>query len=417
LQDDWLSATYLVETPTSLERAAETIAGEQSSGTFVAIAGETAELRARHGAVVEAVAETGESPHPSLTGRYPAGATFRRGTVTIRWPLANIGASLPNVLPAIAGNLTELKDIAGVRLLDLEVPAALAAGCPMPRFSIDGTRRLAGVQGRPIIGTIVKPSVGLSPAETGAFVHELALAGIDFVKDDELIASPPYSPLEDRVATVMSAVDYAADTIGRKVMVAFNITGEVDEMRRRHDAVLAAGGTCVMVCLNAVGLAGVMALARHAELPIHGHRAGWGALTRHPALGLEFVAYQKLWRLAGVDQLHVNGLDSKFWEPNDSVVRSVRACLEPIADPCDRAMPVLSSGQWGGQAPETYRQLQTVDLLYLAGGGIAGHPDGPAAGVAAIRDAWDAAVDGIPLADYARTHHALAKSMATFGAS
>jgi ribulose-bisphosphate carboxylase large chain len=300
--------------------------------------------------------------------------------------------------------------------LDFDVPAELAAFCPRPSFSVDGTRQQAGIFGRPLIGTIVKPSVGLSPAETADLVYELALAGVDFVKDDELIASPPYSPLEERVELVMAAVHRAADSTGRTVMVAFNITGEIDEMRRRHDVVLAAGGTCVMVCLNAVGLSGVMALARHAQVPIHGHRAGWGALTRHPAIGLEFLPYQKLWRLAGVDHLHVNGLESKFWEPNDSVVDSARACVTPMVDPDDRALPVVSSGQWGGQAPETYQRLGTVDLIYLAGGGITGHPGGPAAGVAAIRDAWQAAVEGIDLAEHARTHEELALSIATFGA-
>jgi ribulose-bisphosphate carboxylase large chain len=42
-----------------------------------------------------------------------------------------------------------------------------------------------------------------------------------------------------------------------------------------------------------------------------------------------------------------------------------------------------------------------------AGGGILGHPGGPGAGVSAMRDAWDAALQGVPLADYARTHPAL----------
>jgi ribulose-bisphosphate carboxylase large chain len=76
---------------------------------------------------------------------------------------------------------------------------------------------------------------------------------------------------------------------------------------------------------------------------------------------------------------------------------------------------VFSSGQWGGQAPETYRSLRSVDLLYLAGGGIMGHPAGPRAGVLAIQAAWAAAVADIPLADQARTHPELADAIAAFG--
>ena len=124
--------------------------------------------------------------------------------------------------------------------------------------------------------------------------------------------------------------------------------------------------------------------------------------NRHPALGMEFTAYQKLWRLVGVDHLHVNGLKNKFCESDDSVVRSIEACLTPMFGG-HLVMPVVSSGQWGGQAEETYRRTQTLDLMYLAGGGILAHPGGPAAGVAAIRQAWEAAAAGIALEEHART--------------
>jgi ribulose 1,5-bisphosphate carboxylase large subunit-like protein len=84
--------------------------------------------------------------------------------------------------------------------------------------------------------------------------------------------------------------------------------------------------------------------------------------------------------------------------------------------PDDRALPVVCSGQWGGQAPETYRRTgRTVDLMYLGGGGIVGHPGGPAAGVRAIRQAWEAAVQDIPLDTYARSHRELAQSLERFG--
>jgi ribulose-bisphosphate carboxylase large chain len=70
-------------------------------------------------------------------------------------------------------------------------------------------------------------------------------------------------------------------------------------------------------------------------------------------------------------------------------------------------MPVFSSGQTVQQAPGTYGALRSTDLIVTAGGGIVAHPDGPAAGVAALRDAWDAAIAGIPLDDHAKTRPAL----------
>jgi ribulose-bisphosphate carboxylase large chain len=162
-----------------------------------------------------------------------------------------------------------------------------------------------------------------------------------------------------------------------------------------------------------VGFAAVEHLRRHTQLPIHGHRNGWGAFTRHPGLGFSFAAYQKLWRLAGVDQLHVNGLRSKFWEPDASVLESARACLSGFAGLAP-VMPVFSSGQWASQAPDLYRELRSADLMHLAGGGIIGHPDGIAAGVGSMREAWEAAMQGEELEAYARTRPALRRALSHF---
>jgi len=294
------------------------------------------------------------------------------------------------------------------------VPPSFAARFRGPAFGIAGSRRLTGVEGRPLIGTIIKPSIGLSPEQTAAMVKELVEAGIDFLKDDELMADPPHSPFAARVSAVMRVINAHADRTGKKAMYAFNLSGEIDAMERHYDQVVAAGGTSAMLSLNSVGLAGVKKICDRGQLAIHGHRNGWGMLNRHPLLGMEFPAYQKFWRLAGVDQLHVNGIANKFWEPDDSVVRSIASCLatEPLGRP---VLPVVSSGQWGGQAPETWRRTRTVDLLYMAGGGIQAHPDGPAAGVASLQLWWQAATEGLSYADAIARYPALAKSAAKFG--
>jgi ribulose-bisphosphate carboxylase large chain len=411
--DTRIYADYLIETGLDPADAAEAMAGESSTGTFVQISGETAQLREHHRARVESVSEIDASDDPALPGALGAVDRFRRAQIRLSWPLANTGASLPAVLATTAGNVAELRELSGVRLLDLELPEAFAAHAG-PRFGVSGTRQLVAVEQRPIIGTIVKPSVGLSPDQTAELVRTLALAGIDFIKDDELIADPPYSPLPMRVNAVTRAIEETADRTGRRVMYAFNITDDLEAMKRHADAVERAGGTCLMVSVHAIGIVALADLRRSASLPIHGHRNGFAMVNRYPRLGIEFSAFQKLWRLAGVDHLHVNGLQSKFWEPDESVVRSVRACLKPIFHDSDRVLPVLSSGQWGGQAPETFRKTQTTDLLYLAGGGILAHPDGPAAGVNAIRQAWDAAVAGESLDSYALHHPELAHALARF---
>jgi ribulose-bisphosphate carboxylase large chain len=419
MNDQRIIATYLIETPFSLEEAAASMAGEQSSGTFVAIPGETEELRQRHGARVERITEQEPADTPSLPCAQAAREVmvlnqFRRAEVVLSFPLENVGPSLPNLLTTVAGNLFELRQFSGLRLLNVDVPEAFAAGCPGPQFGVKGTRGLTGVYDRPIIGTIIKPSVGLSPQETAELVQTLVEAGLDFIKDDELIANPPYSPLKERVSAVMRIINDHADKTGKKVMYGFNISGEMDEMLRHHDLVLEAGGSCTMISVNSVGLSGLIHLRRHSQLPIHAHRNGWGALSRSPYLGFDYRAYQKFWRLGGADHLHVNGLRNKFCESDESVISSARECLTPILGD-HVVMPVFSSGQWAGQAPDTYKELGSFDLMYLAGGGIMAHPDGPAAGVLSLRQAWEAAIEGKTLAEYARNHEALRLALEKYG--
>jgi len=409
-------ATYLIETSYPLEQASEIMAGEQSAGTFVRVPGETDELRERHSARVESIMELEEVEIPSLPGsRLAKGAkSYRRARVVLSFPLENIGVSLTQLMSTVAGNLFELAPFSGLRLLDVDLPQRFAEVYSGPQFGIAGTRKLTNVYERPLIGTIIKPSVGLTPAQTADLVQTLAEADVDFIKDDELIGNPPYSPLKERVEAVMRVINDYADKTGEKVMYAFNISGDLDEMLRQHDIVLEAGGTCIMVNILAVGLSGVIHLRKHAQLPIHGHRNGWGALSRHPLLGMDYVAFQKFWRLAGVDHLHVNGLDNKFTEPNESVIASARECLKPMWGGYT-VMPVFSSGQWAGQAPETYHALGSVDLMYLAGGGIMAHPDGPASGVRSLREGWEAAMQKIPLEDYAKDHRALEQAIEMYG--
>ena len=413
-------ARYRIETCLPLEQVAETIAGEQSSGTFLPVPGETEELKARSRAKVTNITLLDSADTPSLPGgRKPKDATgplkFQRAEITLEFPLANLGPNLPTLVATVCGNLYELSDHTGCKLLDLELPPAFGEKYPGPQFGVVGTRKLAGVHDRPLIGTIVKPSVGFTPEQTADLVRELGEAGIDFIKDDELQADGPHCPLKDRVAAVMRVINDLADKTGKKVMFAFNITDDLDAMLRHHDTVLAAGGTCVMVSLHSVGLPGLLALRRSCALPIHGHRNGWGMYTRHPLLGVEYPAWQKLWRLVGVDHLHVNGLQNKFWEPDDSVVRSIEACRTPMFRADDTVMPVISSGQWGGQAPETYHLTGTTDLMYVAGGGIMAHPMGPAAGLRGLQQAWEAAVQGIDLNEYAKSHAELRETIVKFG--
>lgn len=411
-------AVYLIETPLDPAKAAAILAGEQSSGTFVKVEGESDELKARAGAVVAALRMLEPVAEPSLPTAYldrrGVSGPYHRAIIEVDFPVDNIGDNLATLAATVAGNLFDLGELTGIKLLALKLPPAFARRFELPRHGVAGTRALLGIAEDPIVGTIIKPNIGLSPEETGRLVAKLCDAGLDFIKDDEVLANPRHAPLAERVRHVMAAVNASADRTGRKAMVAFNITDETDAMRRNADLVAAAGGTCVMASLNWCGFSAIQTLRRSTALAIHGHRNGFAAFSRHPGLGMEFAAYQTLWRLAGVDQLHVNGIASKFAETDGSVIAAARDCLAPLAGD-DAIMPVFSSGQWAGTVPETWARVGSGDLMFLSGGGILGHPDGARAGVASIREAWRAVMRGTSLTEHARTSPPLARALDFFG--
>ena len=413
-----ITLTYRIETPGDrIGAMADKIASDQSTGTFVAVPGETEELKARVAARVLDIRRLPDAPSPSWPEAAGHAGPFRRADVDIGFPLDAVGTDLSALMTIAVGGVFSIRGMTGIRVVDMKLPEAFKAAHPGPQFGVAGSRRLTGVEGRPIIGTIVKPALGLRPQETAALVGELISSGVDFIKDDEKLMSPAYSPLAERVAAIMPLVLEHEQKTGKKVMYAFGIShADPDEMMRNHDLVAKAGGNCAVVNINSIGMGGLTFLRKRSNLVIHAHRNGWDLLTRHPGLGMDFKVWQQFWRLLGVDQFQINGIGVKYWEPDESFVRSFEAVTTPMFDPSDCALPVAGSGQWGGQAPETYRRTgRTVDLMYLCGGGIVSHPHGPAAGVRAVRQAWQAAVEDIPLEIYARTHEELAASITKFG--
>ena len=417
---DRFQAVYRIETPFDPARVAEIMAGEQSSGTFVRVAGETDALRDRARAIVERVEELEPVATQSLSNAWLArrGVTgpWRRARITLSFPIANVGLNLAALATVVAGNLFDLGEVTGLRLEEIHLPPAYRQRYRMPRQGLAGTRRLTGVAEGPLVGSIIKPNVGLSARETALLVADLCAAGLDFIKDDEISADPLHAPLAQRIPAVMDAVRRHQDLSGKSVMVAFNITDETDAMRRHADLVAREGGTCVMANLNWCGFSAIETLRAGTDLALHGHRNGYGALSRHPLLGIGFQAYQLLWRLAGVDHMHVHGLQGKFAQEDEEVITAARDCLTPLAETDDRVMPAFSSGQWAGTAPVTWEAVGHADLLFMAGGGIMAHPGGPAAGVASIRQAWAAVAAGQSLEAAAAEQPELRQALDFFGA-
>lgn len=408
--------SYRIETPGNPRELAEKIASDQSTGTFVALPGETPTLKARAGARVHAYTELEDAAVPSWP---TAGDSFHRAEVTIGYPVEAVGNDLSTLTTVALGGVWSIRGMSGLRIIDMQLPSSFEGIYPGPQFGTEGTRRLTGVHGRPVIGTIVKPALGLLAEETAALVGELVSAGVDFIKDDEKLTSPPYSQLEARVKAIMPFIKNHEQATGKKVMYAFGISDvDPDQMMRKHDLVVSEGGNAAVVNIQSIGQGAFLFLRKRSQIALHAHRNGWDLLTRHPGIGFEFSVYQQIWRLLGVDQFQINGIRAKYWESDESFIRSFSDLRKPIFSDADMAMPVVCSGQWGGQAPETYAQTgKTIDLLYLCGGGVVSHPNGPGAGVRAVRAAWDAAVAGVTLEVAARDNPDLAAALAKFGAT
>lgn len=410
-----IDITYRIETAGDIEAMAHKIAADQSTGTFTELPGETEALRARCAARVVKISPLDAIGFPSIPDPEGSGP-YHRADVVIAFPIEAIGTDIAALMTITVGGVYAVRGLSGIRVLDVKLPDEWSSH-PGPQYGIEGSRQLMGVSEDPMIASIIKPSLGLTPAETAVVVDELCKAGVDFIKDDEKLMNPGYSSLTERIRAIMPVIDAHEQKTGKRVMYAFGISSaDPSEMMRNHDQVVEAGGNAAVININSIGYAGMTFLRQRSALCLHAHRNGWDILTRHPGLGMDFRFYQKIWRLLGVDQFQINGIQAKYWESDESFVQSFRDCMTPIFSPSDRPLPVVCSGQWGGQAVETYQRTdQTLDLMYLCGGGIHGHPKGPAAGVRAVRQAWQAAVEGKSLQEKAHEHPELAASLAKWG--
>lgn len=393
---------YYLETSLSMEKAAESLAGEQSTGTWTKVYTETPEIHEEHGAKIVGYYELPSSD-----------ANIRRGIVILAHPTINFGPQIPLMLSVVAGNLYEMKDFHSIKLLDLHFPREFVKDFQGPKFGVRGTREVLGVFDRPLVGTIIKPKAGMRPKALADLCYHIARGGLDFIKDDEVYGPVKYAPLEERVPLVMEAVDKANSEKNEKTLYAVNITDEVDKILENHDQVIKLGANCVMLNFVTAGFSALRVLAKHTKAPIHAHRDMFAAFTRVPTHGISTAVVTKLARLAGADQLHIGAIQGKLYEPDEIVIASARTCLKEFHNitPC---LPVSSGGQHAGKIAINCKLLGK-DALILAGGGVLGHPKSIEAGALSMRQALEAYMKKIPAREYAEDKPELKIALQTWG--
>lgn len=397
--DQHITALYYVEGSAPLTKMAEECAIENSTGTWTLVGYETLEVRKRYGAKIFRIMGSEGS-----------------GYVQLAIEASNYDPEIGGInclLSDIAGNIFDMKILDNVKLLDLNFPKYWLEAYKGPKFGLAGTKKLAGIEkeNRPVVGAITKPNVGLDAKTYAKLAYETALGGVDFIKDDEALVSPKYCPLEDRVSAVMEAIDRAKKQTGKETLYAVNITTRQDKLVELAERAIQAGANHLMVCGPYVGFGGMQVLAEDPSVkaPIHTHRVGHAAFTRNPKHGIDAALWSKLMRMCGADQLHIGSVEGKFYYDRLETQRTIAALRQPWLH-IEPTMPVSSAGNRPGNIRVSIDTLGN-DMMFLAGGGIHGHPDGSTAGARAMMAAVRAAVSGVSLKEAAEKNPELMRAV------
>lgn len=407
---DYLLATYYLELPADadvLARAASYAVG-QTIGTWVEVPGVTDEMRERHlGRVVTVL------PAPPVDLTTQAGDTAGY-LVQLALPAVNVGPSLPMLLATTIGN--DVSTSVQAKLVDLQLPDALAAELVGPRFGIGGVRELVGVPDRPLVLNMIKPCTGLTPEAGARIFYETARGGVDLIKDDELLGNPTFSPVADRVKAYLDAARRARDETGRDVLYVPNVTDRVDRMLDHAKAAVDAGARAVMCAYASVGLGGLQNLAEVAGVPVLAHYAAAAPLFEGRDSGMAApIALGLLPRLAGGDLAVTITPYGGYPLSRLAYLRTIHQLTLPRPH-VRPTFPIIGGGVHPGTV-ETYVGELGNDIVLGAGGAVQGHPDGPAAGADAMRQAIDAVMAGRPVADAAQEHPELARALEKFGST
>lgn len=397
--DEYIIATYLAffpaEVPIPLLSMA--LAVEQSTGTWVPVPGETAEVRRRHVAKVLGVYEV-----PDFEFEVPSSVQTRNWVIQVAYPEVNIGAQIPMLLTSVVGNISMGGNI---KLLDVRFPEKYVAGFKGPKFGIDGVREILGVPKRPLLNNMIKPCTGY-PLELGAnLFRDAALGGCDIIKDDELIADASFNSVEGRVKRYMEIEKQVYEETGERTLYTVNITDSVPKVFENARRAVELGCNALMVNYLAVGLPVMQALAEDPSInvPILAHMDIAGAMYMSPLHGMSsHIVLGKLPRLAGADVVVIPAPYGKAPVIPDKFRNVAKNLTFPLYH-LKPTFPMPSGGITQSMVPKAVADLGT-DIVIGSGGGIHAHPQGPIAGGKAFRQAIDAVMQGISLEEYAKDH-------------
>jgi ribulose-bisphosphate carboxylase large chain len=396
--DKHVICKYKVGTDLKMTTAAAAIATEQSTGTWTKLS------------------TLNEDNFLKRSGK----VTRIEGNVTtIAFPVEDFSLDIggvPQILSIIAGNLFGLDALHSVRLEDVTFPKSILKEFKGPKFGIDGLRSTLKRPIKPLVGTIVKPKIGLSPKETAEYVYEAGMGGLTNGKDDETLSNQKFCPLEDRVVAIAEAIDRVRSETGHVMMHAINVSTNGHQILEVAERAQELGATELMVDVLTCGFGAIQVLAEDPsiKLPIHVHRTMHGAMTRNLEHGINMKVFATLARMVGGDALHVGtfGVGKMKGAAHEDLANRDMCLTNEL--PYKRVMPVASGGVHPGMIKK-FVEIAGTELQIQAGGGVSGHPGGVRGGARAMVQAVDAAAANIPLDVYAKDHAELAQAIKKWG--
>ena len=410
-RDEVIAEFFVEPNKISLESVCNHIAGESSIGTWT----EVKTMKSR-----------------ILRDLKPAVFSIRKKDriVKIAYPLGlfELG-SIPQLMSSIGGNIFGMKAVRNLRLLDIRFPKRYIKSFEGPKFGIPGVRKKLHIRKRPLLGTIVKPKLGLSEKEHADSAYQSWIGGMDIVKDDENLTSMSFNKFEKRIIETLRMRDKAEEKTGEGKFYMPNVTSETHEMLKRANFVRKNGGEYMMIDIVSVGWSGLQTLRKFnndLNLIIHAHRAGHAAFTKNPKHGISMLVVAKIARLIGVDQIHIGTArvgkmsDTETCEIEDEIESKLITelsgghTLEQFWFHIKPVFAVASGGLHPGSVPKLLERMGT-NLIIQAGGGIHGHPGGSEAGARAMRQSLEAAMKGIPLEGYAKKRKELSQAIKKWG--
>jgi ribulose-bisphosphate carboxylase large chain len=377
----------------SMKRAAGAVAAESSIGTWT-------ETTTTKEYVEKLAAKVFEIKGNNIRVSYPI-ELFEPG-------------NMPNLLSSVAGNIFGMKELNGLRLNDIHIPEKLMKSFKGPKYGIKEIRNLLKVPKRPLVGTIIKPKLGLRTEDHAKVAYESWVGGIDVVKDDENLSSQTFNKFETRLEKTFKMKQKAEKETGEKKVYMINVTAETEEMIKRAKLVEDYGNEYVMVDIITLGWSSLQTLRnKDFDLVLHAHRAGHAAFTKNSKHGISMKAVSRLTRIVGLDQLHVGTAVGKMFESKKEVLDNCDALKENMFG-LKQIMPVASGGLNPLNIPDLIKIFGN-DVIMQFGGGVHGNPLGSKSGAMAVRQSLDATMKKIPLNEYAKKHKELKAAFEKWG--